>query len=222
MENGASKSILLAGATGLIGHFCLQMLLADAAFRRVIVLTRRPLTITHPKLEQHTVDFSRLGDHAALFHVDQVMCALGTTIKSAGSEARFREVDYVYPLQMARLGLEAGAGHFLIVSALGADANSRVFYSRVKGELERDLLALAYPRITIVRPSLLLGNREEFRIGEEIGKRLAFFIPGKYRPVNASDVAAVLVDAARADRPGQQIIESAEIRMRAARLHHPR
>lgn len=218
MDQFKRKSILLAGATGLVGRHCLQLLLADPAFERVVVLTRRPLPPGFPaaaKLEQHVVDFSRLDYHAALFDVDQVLCALGTTIKTAGSEERFREVDYRYPLQLARAALAGGARHFLAVSALGADARSRVFYNRVKGELENDLLALPYRSITIVRPSLLLGARDEFRMAEEIGKRLAFLIPARYKPVQAADVAAVLVDEARSDRPGHRILESAEIRSRA-------
>jgi len=111
----------------------------------------------------------------------------------------------------ARLALEGGARHFLLVSALGADPESRVFYSRVKGELERAVLALGYPGVTIVRPSLLLGDRQEFRLGEEIAKRFAWATPRTYRPVEARDVAATLVDAAREDRPGPRIIESAKI-----------
>lgn len=209
--------ILLAGATGLVGSLCLRRLLADPAFDRVVVLTRRPLDAQfgHSKLEQHVVDFARLEKARALFKVDKVMCTLGTTIKQAGSRERFREVDYHYPLQLGRLGLEQGARHFLLVSALGANANSGVFYNLVKGEVEVQLRALAYPRLTIVRPSLLLGERHEFRLGEEVGKRLAFLMPGKYRPVQADDVAKVLVEAARQDAPGVEVIESDEIRRRA-------
>lgn len=214
------KSILLAGATGLIGGLSLQRLLADPAFDRVVVPTRRPLPadIRHPKLEAHVVDFARLQAHADLFKVDQLLCALGTTIKQAGSQQRFREVDYDYPLQLARLGLAQGAQHFLLVSALGANPRSGVFYNRVKGELEATVCALAYRSITIVRPSLLLGERGEFRLGEELGKRLAFMVPGKYKPVQARDVAKGLVDAASSDIAGVNVIESAEIRSRAALL----
>jgi len=214
------KSILVAGATGLVGSLCLQRLLADPAFGRVVVLTRRPLgaQFQHPKLEQHVVDFARLADYPDAFRVSHILCTLGTTIKQAGSQARFREVDYDYPLQLARLGLAHGAQHFLLVSALGANVNSSVFYSRVKGELELQVRALPYPAMTIVRPSLLLGGRPEFRFGEEIGRRLAFLVPGKYKPVRADDVAKVLVDAARRDVPGVQVIESGDIRRRAAGL----
>jgi uncharacterized protein YbjT (DUF2867 family) len=178
------------------------------------VLTRRPLPAESlvGTAESHVVDFDDLAAHAALFRVDQILCALGTTIRQAGSQDRFRIIDYQYPLEAARLGLAQGATHYLLVSALGANARSRVFYNRVKGELESALLALPYRSVTIARPSLLLGPRAEFRTGEQIAKRLAFLVPAKYKPVDAHAVAAALVRAAKADIPGRRIIESKEIR----------
>jgi len=226
MQNESPRTVLLAGATGLVGGLCLRLLLADATVGRVIAPTRRPLPETlrgldtAGKLEEHRIDFARLADHAALFAVDQIICALGSTIKKAGSQERFREFDYAYPLQIARLGLQQGARHFLLVSALGANARSRLFYNRVKGELEEALLTLPYRSITIVRPSLLLGPRHELRPAEAIGQRLGFLLPERYKPVDAMAVAAVLVEAARHDRPGTRIIESADIRARAQHLLH--
>jgi len=178
------------------------------------VLTRRPLSgePADGHVERHVVDFDRLASHAPLFRVDQILCALGTTIKTAGSQARFRRVDYEYPLTAARLGLEQGASHYLLVSALGADARSRVFYNRVKGELESAVLALGYRSVTIARPSLLLGQRAEYRLGEQIAKRLAFLVPRKYKPIDAGAVAAALVRAAKEDVPGRRILESSEMR----------
>ena len=213
-----SRSILLLGATGLVGSHCLRLLTGDPAFSRVVVLARRalPRELARANVESHVVDFDRLAAHAELFRVDQILCALGTTIKVAGSQERFRVVDYDYPLAAARIGLEQGATHYLLVSALGADPRSRVFYSRVKGELEAAVLALPYRAVTIARPSLLLGPRAEFRLGEQIAKRFAFLVPGKYKPVGAHAVAATLVRAAREDAPGRRIIESNEIRERAA------
>ena len=209
-------STLLAGATGLVGRACLDLLLEDDAFERVVVITRRTLGGAHStKLEAHVVDFDHLDDHAALFRVDQIVCALGTTIKQAGSLERFRAVDYGYALKVAQLGLEQGARHFLLVSSLGADRRSGVFYSRVKGELETAVSALAYQSVSIVRPSVLLGERAEFRLGEEIAKRLvflAFLVPAKYKPIHSRDVAAALVRLAKEDQPGRRIVESAELR----------
>jgi uncharacterized protein YbjT (DUF2867 family) len=167
-------------------------------------------------VEQHVVDFDNLSASARLFRVDQILCALGTTIRQAGSQARFRLVDYEYTLAAARLGLAQGATHYLLVSSIGADARSRTFYTRVKGEMEASVLALPYRSITIVRPSLLLGPRPEYRLGEQIAKRLAFLLPGKYKPVHAHAVASALVRAAKEDAPGRRIIESREIRELAA------
>ncbi len=207
------QSVLLAGATGLVGGECLRLLLADPAFDPIHVVVRRPLSPTPGagKLQQHVTEFDQMPTALADVRVDAVICALGTTIRKAGSQEKFRQVDFEYPLALARLALERGARHYLLVSALGADARSRVFYSRTKGELEEALAALPYRSLTIARPSLLLGERAEFRLGEQIFARLGFLMPRKYKPVGASAVAAALVAAAKEDRPGRRIIESAEM-----------
>lgn len=205
------KTLVLAGATGLVGGEVLRLALADPAFSRVTALVRRPLegeVAGHPKLVERRVDFDRLDRHHAALGADAVISALGTTIRTAGSQTAFRRVDYDYPLALARLALAEGARHFLLVSALGAAARSPFFYNRVKGELEDAVLALGYPAVTIVRPSLLLGERRELRLGEEIAKRFGFLAPGKYKPVAAHDVAAALVAAAREGGAGVRIVES--------------
>jgi len=205
--------IVLAGATGLVGRSCLRLLVAEAACSRVVVLARRPLDPESlaPKVEAHHVDFDRLADHAPLLRADAVLCALGTTMRVAGTRERFRHVDFDYPLALARHGLAQGARHFLLVSALGADARSRVFYPRVKGELEEAVRRLGYRSLTIARPSFLLGERGEFRLGEQIARRLAFLVPRRFKPVPAAAVAAALVWAALADEPGVRVIESGEM-----------
>ena len=213
----APRSVLLAGATGLVGRECLRLLLPDAAYDRIVVVARRPLSpdVRSPKLETHVIDFDHLREHDELFRVDAIICALGTTIRQAGSRTRFRTIDYEYPLAFATRGLAQGSKHFLLVSALGANASSRIFYNRVKGELEDALRALGYARVTIVRPSLLLGPRAPMRLGEEVAKRvtrwLGPMVPRAYRPVEARAVAATLVREARSTEPGFRIIESAEI-----------
>lgn len=212
-----SKSVLLAGATGLVGRECLRLLLPDTAFDRVVAVVRRPLSpdVRSPKLETHVIDFDQLNEHDDLFAVDAIICALGTTIRQAGSRTRFRKVDYEYPLAFAKMGLAKGCEHFLLVSSLGANAASRIFYNRVKGELEDALRGLGYARVTIVRPSLLLGPRAPMRLGEEVAKRvtrwLGPMVPRAYRPVEARAVAATLVREARQTSPGMQIIESSQI-----------
>jgi uncharacterized protein YbjT (DUF2867 family) len=213
----APKSVLLAGATGLVGRECLRLLLPDSAFGRIVVIARRPLSpdVRSPKLDTHIVDFDHLNEHDQLFAVDALICALGTTIRRAGSRTRFRTVDYEYPLTFAKLGLAHGCKHFLLVSSLGANARSRIFYNRVKGELEDAIRGLGYQRLTIVRPSLLLGPRAQLRLGEEVAKRvtrwLGPMVPRPYRPVEAHAVATTLVREARESAPGVRIVESSEI-----------
>ena len=207
--------VALAGATGLVGGEALRQILADPTFSRVVAIVRRPLdgpVADAPKLEQVVVDFDTLEKRPPPLEADVVVCALGTTIKVAGSQQAFRRVDHDYPLALARLGLAAGAKQFVLVSALGASAKSAVFYNRVKGQLEDALRALGYPSVTIVRPSLLLGERRELRLGEEMAKRFGFLVPGKYKPVEARAVANALVLTVRERRPGVRIIESDEIR----------
>ena len=205
-------SIALLGATGLVGRHCLELLAGDRAFERIVVVTRRRFgEATAPRVEGHLIDFDQLEAHADIFAVDQVICALGTTIKAAGSKQRFRAVDYDIPLTAARMALRKGARHFLLVSSIGAAADSRFFYLRVKGELEDALRTLGFRSVTIVRPSVLLGDRGEFRFGEEVARRVGSLIPGRWKPVQARDVASALVRSAREDVPGMHILESDEI-----------
>ena len=213
-------SVLLLGATGLVGSACLGRLLDDPAFERVVTLTRRETGLTGPKLTAHVGDLERLEAHADAFAVDAVICALGTTIRQAGSQERFRAIDYGIPLAAARLAKTRGASQYLLVSSLGADAGSRVFYSRVKGELERDVAAVGFPSVAIVRPSLLLGNRREFRLGERIAQLLAFIPMGAYTAIQADDVAAALVRLAKQPRPGVTIVSSSQMRTWARERHH--
>jgi len=217
-----SLSVALLGATGLVGRDCLQLLLRDDRFARVVTIGRRALPpelvarADRSKLTERVVDMDRLAESADALEVDRVICALGTTMKQAGSREAFRRVDHDIPLEAARIALARGAAHYLLVSALGASATSRVFYNRVKGEIETAVLALPFRATTIVRPSLLLGDREESRPGERAGKAVAWLIPGRWRPVRAHDVARTLVDEAASDRAGARIVESEQIRAHAA------
>jgi uncharacterized protein YbjT (DUF2867 family) len=203
---------LLLGATGLVGSEILTLLLADDAFSEVVVVARRPTGVAHPKLREEVFELDSMEQHARVFETEQLFCALGTTIKKAGSQERFREVDHDYPLRAARLGRAGGASHYLLVSSIGADSHSRFFYSRVKGELEDALLGLGYPRLTIARPSLLTGDRKEFRLGERVGGTLGFLMPPAYRPIAASAVARALVAAAKRDGTGVEVLESRTMR----------
>lgn len=214
------RRVLLAGATGLVGGYCLRQLLDQPSIAEVEVWTRRPLVINHPKLRVRIVDFDRLPDEGAAVHA--IFCCLGTTIRQAGSEAAFRKVDFEYPLALARYGERVAANKFLMVSALGADRNSRVFYNRVKGEAENAVMATAIPVTLLFRPSLLLGTREEFRPAERaailLSPLISPFLRGrwaKYRPIPAEAVARAMVRCAL-DREQTGTMESDEIAALAA------
>ena len=205
---------LLAGASGLVGRECLRLLAEDDSVAEVRVLARRalPAGSMSPRVREMRVDFEDLQAHPKWFKSDWVFCALGTTMKKAGSREAFRRVDYDYPLAIARAALAQGARHFLLVSAMGANARSPIFYNRVKGELEEALQGLGYASLTIARPSLLLGERKEWRAGEEIAKRVGWLFPSRSRPVQASQVALALVRAAHEGRRGARLLENPELR----------
>ena len=210
--------MLLAGATGLVGGACLRLLAQDDTVAQVRALVRRPLPDAgayRARVVQCMADFEALDRHPEWFRCDQVICALGTTMRTAGSSVAFRRVDYDYPLTIAKLALTQGASHFLLVSSMGADLQSANFYYRVKGELEEALRALGYASLTIARPSLLLGKRAEWRWGEELGRRMGRLLPGCWRPVSAVQVAAALIAAAGSSEVGVRLLENAAIRKMA-------
>jgi len=204
---------ILAGATGLVGGECLRRLLASPRYERVIVVTRRKLTDVpaERKLRQVVTEFENLGEVRERLRGDHVYCALGTTIRKAGSQERFRAVDYEYPLRLAQLTRKNGARHFSIVSALGASRTSPFFYSRVKGETEEGLQQLGWPSLAIVRPSVIAGDRAEARPLERLSEHLLRFAPATWRPVPAGDIAAAMVVLALRERPGVTVLESREI-----------
>ncbi len=208
------RRVLLVGGSGVVGKECLRQLAADPSVARVTALVRRPLpdAPTSANVDVVVTDFATLESHPEYFAVDQVVCALGTTIKVAGSQEAFRAVDYELPLRVATLARAAGATHYLLVSALGAAKDSGVFYNRVKGELEEALAALGFRSLTIARPSLLLGDRAEFRLGERLTQPFGFLVPARWKPVHARQVAAALVRAAREDLPGRRVMENIELR----------
>ncbi len=161
MTDLPKKRALIAGATGLVGGYVLRHLLAHPSYSRVAILVRRESPIRDPKLTQRIVDFAHLDAGVSGVAPDEVFCCLGTTIRKAGSEEAFRRVDYDYPLALARLAKAVGANKFLMVSALGADPKSAVFYNRVKGEVEQAIAAIGLPAAYFFRPSILTGPRAE-------------------------------------------------------------
>ncbi|MEO7966186.1 MAG: NAD(P)H-binding protein [Gemmatimonadaceae bacterium] len=203
------RVVVVAGSSGLVGREVLRLLIGDPDVSRITNVVRRPLAnASIRKVEEIVADFTRLELIAPRIAGDQLISALGTTIGAAGSQEAFRAVDFVYPLQLATIAHKAGIRHLLLVSAVGADASSRIFYNCVKGDLEDAVAALGFRSLTIARPSLLVGERVERRIGEEIARRFAFITPIAYKPVHVRQVAAALVQAARDDAPGTRIIDN--------------
>jgi uncharacterized protein YbjT (DUF2867 family) len=204
-EDSGMSSLLIAGATGLVGKLVLEQALADERVSRVIALTRRPIA-SSGKLENVVIDFSDMPDQAAWWSVDGVVSALGTTRAQAKSRSDYRAVDYDYPLAIARHARDHGATHFALTSSLGADPRSAFVYTRTKGELEFELKKLGFPSLTIVRPSVLDGHREQQRFDERLAKIvvriLAPVLPRRLRVSPASAVAACLIEGAIEAPPG--------------------
>lgn len=205
------RSAIVVGATGLVGSNLVDVLLADPDYAVVYVFVRRPLARTDGRLRVHLVDFAQLAavDWPA---ADDVYCCMGTTIAVAGSREAFRAADHDYPLAVARGALEHGAKQFVLVSAMGADAHSSVFYSQVKGELEAAAASLGFHAVIALRPSLLAGNRSEFRVGERVAltmlQPVRWLVPRKYRPVAALAVARAMVAFAKRGLAGFHVVPS--------------
>jgi uncharacterized protein YbjT (DUF2867 family) len=209
------KTALVAGSSGLIGGRLLNLLLEDSRYEKVIAISRKPLTLTHPKLENIVLDFDRLKLHNQSLKCDDIFCCLGTTIKKVKTKEAFRKVDFDYPLELARIGKELGAEKYLLVSALGANRNSSLFYNQVKGEIEEAIAEIGIPSLHIFRPSLLVGPRSEQRGGEEAAKWVyrffGFIIPTKYKAIESIKVARAMISFAQEKGNGVIIHESKEL-----------
>ncbi|MFS2124452.1 oxidoreductase [Pseudomonas sp. Pseusp97] len=203
-------NILLAGATGLTGEHLLDRMLNEPTVKRVIAPARRKLA-EHPRLDNPVGPLAELIPHL-VEPVDTVFCCLGTTLKEAGSEEAFRSVDFDLPLALGERGLALGARHYIVVSALGADSKSSIFYSRTKGELEDALRQQGWQQLTIARPSLLLGQREEIRLAELLAAPFARILPGKLHGIEAIALARALWRLALETGKGTRIVESDELR----------
>ena len=214
-----SRSALLAGATGLIGRALLPLLLHSDSYRQITVLARGPAAgiATDPKLDWLSIDFTQLPDPFPA--VDDVYVALGTTIKVAGSQSAFRQVDFDFVVGIARAARASGATRLAVVSALGADSASRVFYNRVKGDMQATIGTLGYESVAIAQPSLLIGDRaalgQTVRSGEVLAARLLRpvmgLVPKSVRPIAAGKVAAALLQATLDARPGVRVLSSARM-----------
>ena len=208
---------MIAGATGLVGAACLGRLLDSGSWQRVIALVRRRTGREHRRYEERVLDFKSL-DHVDIPAGSDIFCALGTTIRAAGSQEAFRRVDHDYPLALARRAAECGARQYLIVTSAGAGESKSNFYLRTKGEVEQAIGAIPFEAVHIFRPGPLVGPRRERRVGETIGiaaaRALGFALAGplrKYRAIAAADVAAAMLAAASQGTSGRHIYHYDEI-----------
>jgi uncharacterized protein YbjT (DUF2867 family) len=204
------KTALIAGSTGLTGSYLLEKLLTSDNYSKVVSLVRKPHPLRHPRLEQIVFDF----DNPAEEHIkaDHIYCSLGTTIKKAGSKAAFRKVDLEYPLSLARIAYRNGASRFSVITSMGSNPRSAFFYNQVKGELEEELKKIPFEGLYIFRPSLLVGNRKEYRMGENaakwIMKAVDFLLPANLRSIHVSKVAEAKLFAMQHASNGVHIISS--------------
>lgn len=214
-----TRKALIVGATGLVGGYCLHALCDSSNYSEVTAIVRKPILKTHRKLKVIESNFKNLKTDLSHIQVDDVYCCLGTTIKKAGSQEAFKKIDHTLVVTVAELIKKLGAEQFLVISAMGANKDSKVFYNRVKGEMEAGLQKLGYPCLRIIRPSLLLGPRKEFRLGEKVAVMLTPLLKPillgslkKYRPVEVEKVAQFMVKVAL-DEPivGVHVYESSLI-----------
>jgi uncharacterized protein YbjT (DUF2867 family) len=210
------KTAVVVGASGLVGKACVYALLESVEYSRITILVRKQLALTHHKLHQVLVDFNNLEIHRKFLATDAFFCCLGTTIKEAGSQEAFKRVDVEYPVALARLAKAQGCNQFLLVSALGANAQSPIFYNRCKGEVEEAIQKIGFKSYLVFRPSLLLGARKQFRLGEFIAQKIAktlslIFSIGplqKYKAIPASIVAKAMVAVSLNEKEGIHIYEN--------------
>lgn len=204
------KKALIIGGTGLVGKQLTYLLVGDKRYAKIILLVRTPMNIIHNKLEQVVFDFDN-PDFSAV-KGDDIFCCLGTTIRDAGSKAAFYKVDYEYVIMLATHGFKNGASQLALVSAMGANKSAAVFYNQTKGKIEEAVKAIGYRGCFIFRPSLLLGHRSEFRMGESIAKiamtAFSFMLPKKYKAVDADKVAKAMQVVMNSGKIGVKIFES--------------
>lgn len=221
MYSENNRIAVVAGSTGLVGHELLQLLQNDSAYSKINCLVRKSNNLTHPKVSELVIDFDRIPDSLSeIVSVDDIFCCLGTTIKTVGgSKEAFRKVDHDYPLALAKWGETMHAKRFLVVSAMGANSKSSIFYNKTKGEMEDDISKLNIPSITFFRPSLLIGKRKENRPGEKIGivifKALSFLFVGplkNYKGIHVKKVAQAMISASHAAENGKRVVLSGEMK----------
>jgi uncharacterized protein YbjT (DUF2867 family) len=204
------KIAIVLGATGLVGKKLVDRLVKEQGIASVIAITRRPIEYTSPKIVNAVIDFENIEEYVDIFRGDMVFSCLGTTVKQAGSIQNQRKVDFEYQYQAAKISSENKVSHYILVSSNAANAESKSPYLKMKGELEREISALPFKRITILQPSLLKGERESFRLGETIANRLLPMICKlpflkQYRPISGDEVAKKMVSIGLSSGEGKEI-----------------
>jgi uncharacterized protein YbjT (DUF2867 family) len=210
------KTAIIIGATGLVGSTLVKQLLENQAYSKIVLLLRKPLNIIHSKLIQEIIDFDKLD--ASKIVGDDLFCAMGTTLKKAGSKEAQYKIDCTYPYEIAKIAKVNGVKQFILVSSVGANFDSSNFYLRTKGDLEKKMKSLGFQNFVCVRPSMLLGDREEYRLGEKIGAVLSNFLSPllygslrKYHGIESSDVAKAMQKFASQGLSGVKYVEYDEI-----------
>lgn len=210
--------VALVGGTGMVGKLCLKHLAALPEVTKIYSVSRRPLPEEIAKVEQRVGSLESFDTPLSGLRIDAAVCCLGTTIREAGSREAFEEIDLNLPLYFAKAAQKAGASTFHVISALGANATSSTFYLRVKGVLENELKTLGFRGLHIYRPSLLLGDREEFRLGERLAQMIyekvdRFYPPilDRYKPIPADRLASFIAQKVKAAEPGIHVCENSVI-----------
>jgi nucleoside-diphosphate-sugar epimerase len=210
------KTAIIIGATGLIGSTLVEQILENSAYSKVVLLLRKPLNISHPKLVQELINFDK-PDSSKIVG-DDLFCAMGTTLAKAGSKEVQHKIDCTYPFEIGKIAKANGVKQYILVSSLGADFQSSNFYLRTKGDLEQKIKSLGFQNFVSLRPSFLLGDRQEFRLGEKIAvvfvkilNPLMFGSFKKYRGIEASTVAKSMQEFANQGLTGIHFVESDKI-----------
>ncbi|MFY0675556.1 MAG: oxidoreductase [Bacteroidia bacterium] len=214
-----NKTAFIAGSSGLTGGYLLNLLLESSIYNKVISLVRKPTGKQNDKLEERVTNFENLESEISTLKADDVFICLGTTIKKAKTQENFKKVDLEYPTTIAKTLKQNGAKQLAVVSAMGANSKSKIFYNRTKGEMEDLLEKIDFQNLFILQPSLLMGNRNEFRLGEKIGQKVMCIVDPlmvgpakKYRSINAYDVAYAMLELCNSDLVGLNKIESEDIK----------
>ena len=204
-----NKTAIILGATGLTGSILLKKLLKDPVYEKIKLFSRSTADMNSPKIKEHLIDMFQLENHSEAFKADVVFCCIGTTKSKTPDKETYKKIDYGIPVTAAKLAKQNGIETFIVISAMGADANSSIFYNKTKGEMQRDVLSQNIKNTYILQPSLIVGDRDENRFGEKVAtffmKTFGFLIPKKYKMIKAETIAKAMLALAKKEFPKQQI-----------------